>query len=144
MVSVSISTSLLLFLLKACSCKLAIFHKTNRLFHFAAGNPANEIAVYNYVRHIFVAHISLPCANYALNWKTTDNKTTCFGTIFTLRNYFNMDDYLESSPLGKNSTEGSGPPKNLASVGSFSQCFSVRFAVCCQLPNKRIILSKVT
>ena len=39
-------------------------------------DPASEIAVYHYIRHIFGSKDSPTCANYALRRTATDNKAT--------------------------------------------------------------------
>ena len=60
------TTTPLLLKLKAYFCKLASFYKTNRYFVFLwREDPAEEIAVYQYVRHVFGAKELPTYANYS-------------------------------------------------------------------------------
>ena len=61
-------------------------------------DPAAEVAVFQYVRHIFGSKESPTCANYALRRTTTDNATQFPEAAQSVINNFYMNDYLESSP----------------------------------------------
>ena len=67
-------------------------------------DPAKEISVYQYVRHIFGAKDEPTRANYALKRNANDNGTTYPETARSLKNNFFMDDYLESSPIVNEAT----------------------------------------
>ena len=60
-------------------------------------HPAAEVAVYDYVRHIFGSKDSPTCANYALKRTTTNNQANFADAARSVHNNFYMDDYLESS-----------------------------------------------
>ena len=57
--------------------------------------PAAEIAVYQYVRHIFGSKDSPTCANYALKRTGSDNQDTFPETAKSVHRSFHMNDYLE-------------------------------------------------
>ena len=59
--------------------------------------PASQIAVYQYIRHIFGSKDSPTCANYALKRTATDNHTDYPEAAESVHRNFLMDDYLESS-----------------------------------------------
>ena len=61
-------------------------------------HPAAEVAVFEYVRHIFGSKDSPTCANYALKRTATDNQANFPDAARSVHNNFYMDDYLESSP----------------------------------------------
>ena len=69
-----------------------------RLFRVSRPDPAEEIALYQYVRHIFAARDSPTRANFAHKRNATDNEATFPEAVFSVKNNFYMDDYLESSP----------------------------------------------
>ena len=60
-------------------------------------DPASEMAVYQYIRHIFGSKDSPTCANYVLRRTAKDNKTTFPEAARSVLSIFYMDDYLESS-----------------------------------------------
>ena len=60
-------------------------------------DPAEKIAVYQNVRHIFGANDSPTCANYALRRNAADNETTFPEATRSVKDNCYMDDYLESS-----------------------------------------------
>ena len=61
-------------------------------------DPATDVAVYQYVRHIFGSRKSPTCANYALQQTARDNRIQFPEAANSVKNLFHMDDYLESSP----------------------------------------------
>ena len=61
-------------------------------------DPANEIAVYEYVCQIFGAKDPPKCIKYALKRNETHSGTTFPEAAFPVLNNFYIDDYLESSP----------------------------------------------
>ena len=61
-------------------------------------DPAAEIAVYQYVRHIFGSKDSPTCANYALKRTGSDNQDAIPEAAKSVHRNFYMDGYLESSP----------------------------------------------
>ena len=67
--------------------------------------PASQIAVYQYVRHIFGSKDSPTCANYALKRTATDNQTDYPEAAESVHSNFYMDDYLESSPSIEEATK---------------------------------------
>ena len=60
--------------------------------------PAAEVAVFEFIRHIFGSKDSPTCANYALKGTVTDNQANFPDAARSVHNNFYMDDYLESSP----------------------------------------------
>ena len=68
-------------------------------------DPASQIAVYQYVRHIFGSKDSPTCANYALKRTATDNQTDYPEAAENVHSNFYMDDYLESSPTIEEATK---------------------------------------
>ena len=54
-------------------------------------DPASEIAVYQYIRHIFGSKDSPTCANYALRRTATDNKATFPEAARSVLSNFYMD-----------------------------------------------------
>ena len=60
-------------------------------------DPATEVTVYQYVRHIFGSKDSPICANYALQRTARDNRKKIPEATKSVENTFYMDDYLESS-----------------------------------------------
>ena len=61
-------------------------------------DPAADVAVYQYVRHIFGSKDSPTCANYALQQTARDNRMKFLEAANSVENHFYMDGYLESSP----------------------------------------------
>ena len=76
-------------------------------------NSAAEVAVFEYVRHIFGSEDSPTCANYALKRTATDNQANFPDAARSVHNSFYMDDYLESSPTA---IEASNKPKDLVKM----------------------------
>ena len=60
-------------------------------------DPATDVAVYQYVRHIFGSKDSPTCANYALQQTARDNRKQFREAANSVENHFYMDDYLERS-----------------------------------------------
>ena len=98
--------------------------------------PAEEIAVYQFVRHIFVAKDSPICAKYALKRNAIDNRTTFPKAARSVKNKFYMEDHLELSPLVEPVAR-----KALAfvkiSADTLSQSLSETSVECCQLSTER-------
>ena len=61
-------------------------------------DPAAEVAVFQYVRHIFGSKRSPTCANYALRRTATDKAIQFPEAAQSVINNFYMDEHLESSP----------------------------------------------
>ena len=59
-------------------------------------DPASEVAVFQYVRHIFGSKDSPTCANYTLRRTATDNASQFPEAAQSVINNFYMDDYLDS------------------------------------------------
>ena len=76
-------------------------------------HPAAEVAVFEYVRHIFGSKDSPTCANYALKRTATDNQANFPDAARSVHNNFYMDDYLESSPTAN---EASNKAKDLVKM----------------------------
>ena len=76
-------------------------------------HPAAEVAVFEYVRHIFGSKDSPTCANYALKRTATDNQAKFPDAARSVHNNFYMDDYLESSPTA---IEASNKAKDLVKM----------------------------
>ena len=69
-------------------------------------DPATDVAVYQYVRHIFGSKDSPTCANYALQQTARDNRNQFREAANSVENHFYMDDYLqESSPTVNEATK---------------------------------------
>ena len=82
-------------------------------------DPASEVAVFQYVRHIFGSKDSPTCANYALRRTATDNASQFPEAAQSVINNFYMDDYLESSPTAEEATRKAKDLVNLLSLGGF-------------------------
>ena len=82
-------------------------------------DPASEIAVYQYIRHIFGSKDSPTCANYALRRTATDNKATFPEAARSVLSNFYMDDYLESSLTVEEATRKAKDLVTLLSLGGF-------------------------
>ena len=82
-------------------------------------DPAAEVAVFQYVRHIFGFKDSPTCANYALRRTTTDNASQFPEAAQIVLNNFYMDDYLESSPTIEEAARKAKDLVNLLSLGGF-------------------------
>ena len=82
-------------------------------------DPASQIAVYQYVRHIFGSKDSPTCANYALKRTATDNQTDYPEAAESVHSNFYMDDYLESSPSIEEATKKAKDLVKLLERGGF-------------------------
>ena len=82
-------------------------------------DPASEVAVFQYVRHIFGSKDSPTCANYALRRTATDNTSQFPEAAQSVINNFYMDDYLESSPTAEEATQKAEDLVKLLSLGGF-------------------------
>ena len=82
-------------------------------------DPATEVAVFQYVRHIFGSKDAPTCANYALRRTATDNASQFPEADQSVINNFYMDDYLESSPTAEEATRKAKDLVNLLSLGGF-------------------------
>ena len=82
-------------------------------------DPAAEVAVFQYVRHIFGPKDSPTCANYALRRTATDNASQFPEAAQSVINNFYMDDYLESSRTIEEAARKAKDLVNLLSLGSF-------------------------
>ena len=82
-------------------------------------DPTAEVAVFQYVRHIFGSKDSPTCANYALKRTATDNKKTFPEAAQNVQTNFYMDDYLESSPTVAEATQKAKDLVQLLSLGGF-------------------------
>ena len=80
-------------------------------------NPAEKIAVYQCMRHIFGAKDSPTCANFALKRNATDNEAAFPEAALSVKNNFYMDDYLESSPTVEATRKAQDIVKMLAKGG---------------------------
>ena len=81
--------------------------------------PAAEVAVFQYVRHIFGSKDSPTCANYALRRTATDKTSQFPEAAHSVINNFYMDDYLESSPTIEEATRKAKDLVKLLSLGGF-------------------------
>ena len=82
-------------------------------------DPAKEVAVYQYVRHIFGSKDSPTCANYALQQTARDNRIQFREAANSVENLFNMDDYLESSPTVEEATKKAQDLVEMLAKGGF-------------------------
>ena len=82
-------------------------------------DPAAEVAVFQYVRHIFGSEDSPTCANYALRRTATDNASQFPEAAQSVINNFYMDDYLESSPSIEEAARKAKDLVKLLSLGGF-------------------------
>ena len=83
-------------------------------------DPAADVAVYQYVRHIFGSKDSPTCANYALQRTAKDNEKEFPEATVSVLNNFYMDDYLESCPTVEEVTRKSQDLVRLLKLGGFS------------------------
>ena len=82
-------------------------------------DPAFEIAVYHYIRHVFGSKDSPTFANFAMRWTATDNKATFSEAVRSVLSNFSMDDYLESSLTVEEATWKAENLVTLLSLGGF-------------------------
>ena len=68
-------------------------------------DPATDVAVYQYVRHIFGSKDSPTCANFALQQPARDNRIQFPEAAYSVKKHFYIDDYLESSPTVNEATK---------------------------------------
>ena len=80
-------------------------------------DPSTEIALFQYVRHVFGSKNSPTCANYALNRTATDNFPKVVQSVQT-NSY--MDEYLGSSPTVEEATQKANDLVKLLSLGEFN------------------------
>ena len=83
-------------------------------------DPATDVAVYQYVRHIFGSKDSPTCANYALQQTARDNRIQFLEAANTVENNFYMDDYLESSPTINEATKKAQDLVEMLAKGGFN------------------------
>ena len=82
-------------------------------------DPAADVAVYQYVRHIFGSKDSPTCANYALQQTARDNRNQFREAANSVENHFYMDDYLESSPTVNEATKKAQDLAEMLAKGGF-------------------------
>ena len=82
-------------------------------------DPASEVAVFQYVRHIFGSKDSPSYANYALRRTATDNASQFPETAQSVINNFYMEDYFESSPTAEEATRKAKDLVKLLSLCDF-------------------------
>ena len=82
-------------------------------------DPSTEVAVFQYVRHIFGSKDSPTCANYALKRTTTDNAEDFPTAAQSVQTNFYMADYLESSPTAEEAIQKAKDLTNLLYIGGF-------------------------
>ena len=82
-------------------------------------DPSTEVAVFQYVRHIFGSKDSPTCANYALKRTATDNAEDFPNVAQSVQTNFYMDDYLESSPTAEEAIQKAKDLTKLLSIGEF-------------------------
>ena len=83
-------------------------------------DPATDVAVYQYVRHIFGSKDSPTCANYALQQTARDNRIQFLEAANSVENNFYMDDYLESSPTTNEATKKAQDLVEMLAKGGFN------------------------
>ena len=83
-------------------------------------DPSTEVAVFQYVRHIFGSKDSPTCANYALKRTATDNADKFPKAAQSGQTNFYMDDYLESSPTADEATQKAKDLVKMLSLGGFN------------------------
>ena len=82
-------------------------------------HPAAEVAVYEYVRHIFGSKDSPIYANYALKRTATDIQANFPDAARSVHNNFYMDDYLESSPTANEASNKAKDLVKMLALGGF-------------------------
>ena len=83
-------------------------------------DPATDVAVYQYVRHIFGSKDSPTCANYTLQQTARDNRIQFLEATNSVENNFYMDDYLESSPTINEATKKAQDLVEMLAKGGFN------------------------
>ena len=83
-------------------------------------DPATDVAVYQYVRHIFGSKDSPTCANYALQQTARDNRIQFLEAANSVENNFYMDDYLESIPTVNEATKKAQDLVEMLAKGGFN------------------------
>ena len=82
-------------------------------------DPATDIAVYQYIRHILGSKDSPTCANYALQRTARDNRKKFPEAAKSVENNFYMDDILESSAIIDEATKKAQDLVKMLSKGGF-------------------------
>ena len=82
-------------------------------------DPATDVAVYQYLRHIFGSKDSPTCANYALQQTARDNRNQFREAANSVENHFYMNDYLESSPTVNEATKKAQDLVEMLAKGGF-------------------------
>ena len=83
-------------------------------------DPATDVALYQYVRHIFGSKDPPTCANYALQQQSArDNQNQFREAANSVGNLFYMDDYLESSPTVNQATKKAQDLVEMLAKGGF-------------------------
>ena len=83
-------------------------------------DPATDVDVYQYVRHIFGSKDSPTCANYALQQTARDNRIQVLEAANRVENKFYMDDHLESSPTVNKATKKAQDLIEMLAKGGFN------------------------
>ena len=89
-----------------------------------AEQPAAEVALFEYVRHLFGSKDSLTCANYTLKPTAIDNQANFSDAALSDHNNFYSDDYLESSPTVN---EASNKAKDLVKMNAMGGFKTTKF-----------------
>ena len=77
-------------------------------------------SVYQYVRHIFGAKDLPTRANYAHRRNATDKEITFPEAARTVKNNFDIDDYLESCPTVEEATRKAQDVVQILAKGAFT------------------------
>ena len=83
-------------------------------------DPATDVAVYQYIPHIFGSKDSQTCANYALQRTARDIRKKFPEAEKSVENNFYMDDYLESSAIIDEATKKAQDIVKMLSKGGFT------------------------
>ena len=101
--------------------QVGVIPKDQPSIHFLwREDPSTEVAVFQYVRHIFGSKDSPTCPNYALKRTATDNADKFLKAAQSVQTNFYMDDYLESSPTADEATQKEKDLVKLLSLGGFN------------------------
>ena len=82
-------------------------------------DTASDVAVLQYVRHIFGFKDSHCCANFALRRTATHNQSTFSEAVQSVSSNFYVDDYLQSGPTVEEATRKAEDLVKLLSLGDF-------------------------
>ena len=100
--------------------KCGVFAKDWPSLRFLWGeDPASDVAVFQYVRHILESKESPTCANYALRRTATDNQSAFREAAQRVFSKFYMDDNLESCSTVEEATHNAEDLVKLLSLGGF-------------------------